>query len=220
MSRGDVPDDVAAIRAEIQRFLDTKDADGRIVGNATMGIYAFYDYDGEPIYVGQTVEKLRVRIRRHLTNHRTDAVAMNVLDPFEVAEVEMWPFFDLAQADKKVVNATLGAAEFTVYQKVVRESLYGAVLNEKDIPAAEPIEMPPSVRGTIIPDSIYHVRKHADIRIARRANTIAALARVISERSVSSGLRRTLLTQARRLEHLARTRHDEVGPDASEDPAD
>ena len=28
---------------------------------------------------------LRVRIRRH-TNQRTDAVAMNVLDPFEVAE--------------------------------------------------------------------------------------------------------------------------------------
>lgn len=220
MSRGNVPDDVAAIRAEIQRFLDTKDADGRIVGNATMGIYAFYDYDGEPIYVGQTVEKLRVRIRRHLTNHRTDAVAMNVLDPFEVAEVEMWPFFDLAQADKQVVNATLGAAEFTVYQQVVRESLYGAVLNEKDIPAAKPITMPPSVRGKIIPDSIYNSRKHADVRIARRANTIAALARVISERSVSSGLRRTLLTQARRLERLARTRHDDVGPDASEDAAD
>ena len=39
------------------------------------------------------------------------------------------------------------------------------------------------------------------IRIARRANTIASLARVISERKVSSGLRKTLLTQARRLEN-------------------
>ena len=33
-----------------------------------------------------TTEQLRVRIRRHLTNQRIDAVAMNVLDPFEVAD--------------------------------------------------------------------------------------------------------------------------------------
>ena len=56
------------------------------------GVYAFYDCDGEPTYVGQTKERLRNRIRRHLTNQSTDAVAMSVLDPFEVAEIEMWPF--------------------------------------------------------------------------------------------------------------------------------
>ena len=57
-----------------------------------------------------------------------------------------------------------------------------------------------------IPDDIFPNRKHPDIRIARRANTIASLARVISERKVSKGLRRTLLTQARRLERLAAER--------------
>ena len=31
MSRGDVPDDVAAIRGELETFLNKKDADGRIV---------------------------------------------------------------------------------------------------------------------------------------------------------------------------------------------
>jgi len=217
MTRGDVPADVAAIRAEIQKFLGAKDAEERVIGNATMGVYAFYDYDGEPIYVGQTVEKLRVRIRRHLTNQRTDAVAMNVLDPFEVAEIEMWPFFDLENASKKTISETLGAAEFTVYQQVLAASTYGAVLNEKDIPKSKKIKMPLSVRGRIIPDKVYGLRKHSDIRIARRASTIAALARVISERAVSSGLRRTLLTQARRLEHLAKTRLDEVGPSATDD---
>jgi len=45
-----------------------------------------------------------------------------------------------------------------------------------------------------------------NFRIARRANTIANLARVISERKVSRGLRQTLLTQARRLEKLAAER--------------
>ena len=61
------------------------------VSGVTNGVYAFFDYDGEPIYVGQTNEMLRTRIRRHLTNQRTDDVAMSVLDPFEVLEIEVWP---------------------------------------------------------------------------------------------------------------------------------
>jgi len=85
------------------------------------------------------------------------------------------------------------------------------VLNEGDIAATDPIELPPSVRGCIIPDDLYEQRKHPDIRIARRATTIAALARVISEREVSMGLRRTLMTQARRLERLATQRFTDLG---------
>lgn len=49
--------------------------------------------------MGQTYESLRDRIGRHLTNQRTDAVAMNVLDPFEVAEVEVWPLWELEGKD-------------------------------------------------------------------------------------------------------------------------
>lgn len=214
MPKGNVPSDVAAIRAALVVLLDQKDAQGRVVGDAKYGVYAFYDYDGEPIYVGQTTERLRTRIRRHLTNQRTDAVAMNVLDPFEVADVEMWPFFDVKAAD---VRATLGAAEFTVYQQVLKASKLGAVLNEKDIPVVAKIALPKSMRGRIVPDPFYKERQHSDVRIARRAATIAALARVISERSVAAGLRRTLLTQARRLEKLAATRFNETSGDADED---
>src|SRR5262249_38048102 len=90
-SRTGLPEDVAAIRREISAFFDTKDTHGRKIGNYQYGVYAFYDYDGEPIYIGQTFESLRQRIGRHLTNQRTDAVAMNVLDPFEVAEISVWP---------------------------------------------------------------------------------------------------------------------------------
>jgi hypothetical protein len=60
-------------------------------------------------------------------------------------------------------------------------------------------------------DEIFAARSHPDIRIARRAQTIANLARVISEREVSGGLRITLLTQARRLELLANQRLRELG---------
>jgi hypothetical protein len=205
-----LPHDVAAIRKEISRFLNTVDAKRRRIGNAQYGVYAFYDYDGEPIYVGQTRERLRARIGRHLTNQRTDAVAMNVLDPFEVAEIEVWPIYP-GQLSKQKISSLLHATEYTVFEKVLTESQLKAVLNEKDIPAAPLVTLPESFRGRIIPEPIYEHRKHPDVRIARRANTIAALARVISERDVSKGLRRTLLTQARRLERLARERLGQMG---------
>jgi len=205
-----IPQDVAAIRKEISKFLNQDDSKKRKIGSAQYGVYAFYDYDGEPIYVGHTREKLRARIGRHLTNQRTDAVAMNVLDPFEVAEIEVWPIYP-GRTSKKEISYLLSATEYTVFQKVLRESKLRAVLNEKDIAKKPPVDLPPAFRGRIIPDTIYEHRKHPDVRIARRANTIAALARVISERDVSKGLRRTLLTQARRLEHLAKQRFEEIG---------
>ena len=83
------PEEVKALYKGVTAALDTDNGDGRKVGNCKHGVYLFYDYDVEPIYVGRTIESLRTRIRRHLTNQRTDAVAMSVLDPFEVAEIEM-----------------------------------------------------------------------------------------------------------------------------------
>src|ERR1017187_9462494 len=112
-----VRQDVAAIRQQIRAFLDTNDSSGKKIGKAKWGVYAFYDYDGEPIYVGQTNEMLQVRIGRHLTNQRTDAVAMNVLDPFEVAEIEVWPLWELEERNKKDREAKriLNSAEYTVF---------------------------------------------------------------------------------------------------------
>ncbi len=210
-----LPEDIAAIRAQISKFFKVLDEKGRTVGRSKQGVYAFYDYDGEPIYVGQTYEGLRSRIGRHLTNQRTDAVAMNVLDPFEVAEIEIWPLedamVDIPKNPKRLRKAYLDRAEFTVFEKVLRESTLGAVLNEKSIAPKEQIKLPKSYRQRIIPDEIFRQRKHPDIRIARRASTIAALARVISERDVSDGLRLTLRTQAKRLELLASQRVRELG---------
>lgn len=68
------------------------------------------------------------------------------------------------------------------------------------------ITLPAPYTRRIIPADIFPQRKHPDVRIARRASTIAALARVISERKVTKYLRTTLLTQARRLERLAAER--------------
>ena len=61
-ARGDTPEEVTAILQELEAVLNAIDDEGRCVSNAKFGVYAFYDYDGEPIYVGQTAEQLRVRI--------------------------------------------------------------------------------------------------------------------------------------------------------------
>ena len=206
MMRRSPPDDVRALYAGVKSALDTDYGNGRRVGDCQYGVYLFYDFDGEPIYVGRTIEKLRVRIRRHLTNQRTDAVAMSVLDPFEVAEIEMWPFWGLESAGKAEVKATLDRAEYTVYLKALRESQFGVVLNEKEIKPTDVTELPRSVRAAVLPNELRRMREHPDIRLARRARTIANLAMVISERDVKPGIRRTLWAQARRLEHLAKTR--------------
>jgi hypothetical protein len=219
--RSGLPADVAAVRRALRDGLNQPyphDKKKRKVGNATFGVYAFFDYDGEPIYVGQTYEGLRDRIGRHLTNQRTDPVAMHVLDPFEVLTVKLWPFFNLQdcvealpagseerKAERRKAKTHLGKAEYTVYRKLLRASKYHAILNEKDVAGGPSsiISLPIVAELRIVPDEVYEVRKHPDVRIARRAATIANLAQVISERAVSKGLRRTMLTQARRLADLA-----------------
>jgi len=201
--------DVRGFRKRLTAFLEEKDDQGRKWSNAKWGVYAFYDYDGEPIYVGQTNEKLRTRIRRHLTNQRSDAVAMRILDVFEVADAEMWPLWDMegVSAKNKDAKRQLDAYEYTAYLNAIEASRFKAILNEKIPPISEPVEMPPSLRWSLIDDEVREERKHPDTRIARRAETISRLAAVARERGeVSEGLRRVLVVQAVRLAFIAAER--------------
>jgi hypothetical protein len=202
-------EDVRLFRARLKAFLEEKDDQGRKWSNARWGVYAFYDYDGEPIYVGQTNEKLRTRIGRHLTNQRSDAVAMRILDVFEVAEAEMWPLWDMESisAKDKEARRVLDAFEYTAYLNAIQESRFKAILNEKIPPISDPVELPPSLRWPLIDEEIREERNHPDIRIARRAETISRLASVARERGeVSEGLRRVLVVQAVRLAYIAAER--------------
>jgi hypothetical protein len=200
------PAEVVKIRKRLADFLKTEDSQGRKIGRAKCGVYAFYDYDKEPIYVGQTIEQLSSRIGRHLTGRRSDAVAKFVLDPFEVLEVEVWPMFEAERLPKHEKKALVDAAEYAVYTLALDGSKFNAVLNEGTIPPAVLVKLPVSFRERIIPDDLYVDRKHPDVRIARRAQTVASLARLIAERAVKKGIRTTLLVQAKRLEALAAAR--------------
>lgn len=207
-----------ALRKGLQKFLNSPFPGKSLrVGDFRWGVYAFFDYDEEPIYVGQSKESLRTRIRRHLTNQRTDAVAMNVLDPFEVFSIEVWPLPN--QPGGKGPQPTpeeLNGLERAVWEKAIRDSKFKAILNEKDPPEVAgspygPDNLPPSYRGVIVSPQVADLRGHPDVRIARRAETIARLSRVVVERQVSGGLRRTLLTQANRLAALAGDRFTALG---------
>ena len=216
------PFETEDLRANLTKFLDTPFDDGcgqtPKVGHYRWGVYAFFDYDGEPIYVGQTNEMLRTRIRRHLTNQRTDAVAMSVLDPFEVLEIEVWPLPQFQDTSRADVGARqhLDALERLITQRAIDQSEFKAILNEKDPPLGSlVVEAPPSLRGRIVSERVYEIRSHPDFRIARRALIISRLAQVISERKVQGGLRRVLQTQALRLQWLASRRYDALGGAAS-----
>jgi hypothetical protein len=177
--------------------------------DAKWGVYAFYDYDGEPIYVGQTNEQLRTRIRRHLTNQRTDAVAMRILDVFEVAEVEIWPLWGLqgTRGGDPDAKQLLNALEYSVYLTAIERSRFHAILNEKIPPVSPRVETPKSLRWALVDARMREERGHPDIRLARRAETIARLAAVARERGeVTNGLRRVLVVQAVRLAYIAAAR--------------
>ncbi|MGV7551968.1 GIY-YIG nuclease family protein [Mycobacterium kansasii] len=170
-----------------------------------IGVYAFYDFDGEPIYVGQTLEDFGTRIGRHLRGQRSDTLAYRILDPFEVAEMELYPLEYLrADPDKR---AKVDAAEYSVYLHAIEQSKYKAILNEKIPPVSSPVALPPAMRFNLIPEGMREDREHPDVRIARRAETLARVAAVAHERGeVSAGLRRVIVIQAVRLADLAAAR--------------
>lgn len=211
------------LRKNLALFLDKSYPDPaggyQKIGNFRWGVYAFFDYDGEPIYVGQTNEMVRTRIRRHLTNQRTDAVAMSVLDPFEVYNIKVWPlsqYQDVTKnSPKKQFNDAkthLNALERAIYDKAISDSTFGAILNEKNPPnVGKQIQLPPVCEDRIVSEEVHKIRSHPDFRISRRALIISRLAQVIAERKVQPGLRRVMLTQAKRLKWLAKRRYEALG---------
>lgn len=172
-----------------------------------IGVYAFYDYDGEPIYVGQTTENFGTRIGRHLTGQRSDTLAYRILDPFEVADMELWPIDHARALPVEDRRRAVDALEYSAYLSAIEKSKYRAILNEKIPPVSPVVELPNSHRFPLVPVEMRPDREHPDVRIARRAETLARVAAVAHERGeVSPGLRRVIVVQAVRLADLAAAR--------------
>jgi GIY-YIG catalytic domain len=224
-----LPFEVEELNKELVAFLATpfdvpgaRSPRGRRLGSLNWGVYVFFDYDGEPIYVGQTKEKIGTRVRRHLTGRRTDAVAKNILDPYEVCMVRVYPLPQFQSVNASDTNAIehLNALEYIVFHELLEKSQFKAILNEKMPPEPKRlVTVPEYVERRVASVAVTSLRDHPDTRIARRAQTLATLAKGISERKVGLGIRRTLLTQAKRLQWLAERRLGQA-PDVAEDDAD
>lgn len=173
-----------------------------------VGVYAFFDYDDEPIYVGQTKEDFGTRIGRHLRGQRSDTVAYRILDPFEVAKVQMWPYIAEPGTTAEQRSEDIDRLEYSAYAAAIRNSKFKAILNEKIPPATDQeVPLPHSYSFDVIPERLRPEREHPDVRIARRAETLSRLAAVAHERGeVSDGLRRVIVIQAVRLADLASSR--------------
>lgn len=172
-----------------------------------IGVYAFFDYDDEPIYVGQTTEDFATRIGRHLRGQRSDTLAYRILDPFEVASMRLYPLESARGLDKVKRGKEIDALEYTVYVHAIRDSKYHAILNEKIPPLSAEVTPPSPCTSSLVPDEMRPEREHPDVRIARRAETLARVSAVAHERGeVSEGLRRVIIIQAVRLADLAAAR--------------
>ncbi|MFI9403669.1 GIY-YIG nuclease family protein [Nocardia sp. NPDC052316] len=198
---------VRGFREKLSAALNTVDGASGVKLSKCIGVYAFYDYDGEPIYVGQTTEDFGTRIGRHLTGQRSDTLAYRILDPFEVAEMELYPVEHLRQVPATERRPQVDAIEYSVYVQAIQNSKYKAILNEKIPPISPIVDLPASYRFDLVPEDMREDREHPDVRIARRAETLARVAAVAHERGeVSAGLRRVIVIQAVRLADLAAAR--------------
>ncbi len=56
-----------------------------------IGVYILCDLDHVPIYVGQSIDGIRSRVRRHLTSARSDIIANRQIDVWEIAWVWAYP---------------------------------------------------------------------------------------------------------------------------------
>lgn len=198
---------VQGFRTLLSEALTTTDEQSGRILNRCIGVYAFFDYDGEPIYVGQTTEDFGTRIGRHLRGQRSDTIAYRILDPFEVAEMRLWPLESVRSLPKIERNKRIDELEYSVYRDSIANSRYNAILNEKIPPVSEIVNLPKSYSFDLIPETMRAEREHPDVRIARRAETLARVAAVAHERGeVSPGLRRVIVIQAVRLADLAAAR--------------
>lgn len=90
-------------------MIDPKAFRARAIRDLTdqIGVYALCDLDGVPIYVGQSVDGIRSRVRCHLTSARSDIIANRMIDVWEIAYVMAWPVADRAMVP--AVEASLYA---------------------------------------------------------------------------------------------------------------
>lgn len=132
-----------------------------------IGVYALCDLDEVPIYVGQSVDGIRARVRRHITSARSDIIANRQVDVWEIAYVWAWP----VERDQKDIISVLEAYLFHVFHGQ-SPLMNGSIPSN---PGEPPFLVQPPIKVQLLPDEEITNRKRIEVRLPRQASHFTAL---------------------------------------------
>lgn len=169
----------------------------------SVGVYALCDLDETPIYVGQSVDGIRARVRRHLTSARSDVIANRQIDVWEIAYVKAWTVTRVEE---------IGGLEAVLFRsfnqnKRLMNGSVPALVGE--IPKQIP---PPEQTVQVMSDDDIRVRRDPSLRLPRQIEHIGRLVDHILNVKDSPQLRQALAAHFDRLEGYRRAFLQEGGP--------
>ena len=158
---------------EVQEFRDK----AMSTLTAAKGVYALCDLDKLPIYIGQSKDGIRTRVRRHLTSARSDVIANRHLDVWEVSEVWAWevPTDDELIESVQAQNAAIDELE---HQLIQYFNAQNALVNGKlpDFAALNAITPPePHQKVQVLDDTVRKSRLEPINRMPRQASQLRDL---------------------------------------------
>ncbi len=142
------------------------------------GVYVLCDLDEVPIYVGQSKDGIRARVRRHLTSARSDVIANRQLDVWEIAFVWAWPV-----AEKRIIDKTrrkkIAPADELHIQRIEsalyhRFDIKSRLMNGTIVPQlakreASSLKLDAPVRVQVMSDDEIEKRRDPALRLPRQA---------------------------------------------------
>lgn len=188
---------------------DYRDRALRGLTNET-GVYALVDLDAVPIYIGQSIDGIRSRVRRHLTSARSDIIANRQIDVWEVAEVWAWP----AQGPEAI-----NALEAALFAKFDGQS---PLMNGSIPVSAVQVQPAQPVQTLAVMDAAERDRrKEPAVRLPRQIEHYQRLVDYILVVKDAPHLRRSVDAHYARLSRYHRGfLHQDIVPIGSEDKAD
>jgi len=133
---------------------------------APIGVYALCDLDEVPIYVGQSTDGIRNRVRRHITSARSDIIANRQIDVWEIAFVWCWPVGE---------RSWLDLLEAYLFHEFHSKSplMNGTIPHKPEGPLG--FDIPEKIVVQVLPSDEIENRKHVDRRLPRQAKHFSDL---------------------------------------------
>ncbi len=133
---------------------------------ASIGVYALCDLDEVPIYVGQSTDGIRNRVRRHITSARSDIIANRQIDVWEIAFVWCWP-----ATERDLLDPLEGHLFHTFHS--TSPLMNGTIPHRPEEPLG--FEIPEKIVVQVLPMDEIENRRRVDRRLPRQAKHFSDL---------------------------------------------